>query len=381
MGMKNQNENEVENRSAPTSKRHRPFLLLIFFFSLYLAFLILNPFLHILIFSIVLASLFHPLHLYLERVTRGRKNLAATMVVLVVTFVIAIPMFFLASALVAQGVDSVNRINDWIRAGNFQHLIEDPKVLSYYHWAQEHLDFLDLQQLDIPGSLLQISKNLGQFIISKGASLLGNAATLLTNFFIMMFIVFYLVRDGADMVEGMRYYSPLQKDQEDKILHSARMVSRSVLMGSFLTALCQGVVGGVGLALVGIPGLFWGTVMGFASLIPVVGTALIWGPAAVYLALLGKWGSFFFLIVWSLLLVGSIDNFLRPFLMQGESKLSPFFIFLSILGGVQYFGLAGILYGPLILSFATIMFYIYGVEYHDELLAHKSEVESVGAEE
>lgn len=121
--------------------------------------------------------------------------------------------------------------------------------------------------------------------------------------------------------------------------------------------------------------------MGFASLIPVVGTALVWGPAAIYLALLGKWGSFFLLIAWSVLLVGSIDNFLRPFLMRGESKMSPFYIFLAILGGVQYFGLAGILYGPLILSFATIMFYIYGVEYHDELLAHKSEVESAGVEE
>jgi predicted PurR-regulated permease PerM len=311
----------------------------------------------------------------------GRKNLAATMVVFVITFAIAIPVLLFASALVAQGVDSVNRINDWIRAGNLQHLIEDPKVLSSYHWVEDRFGFLELQKLDIPGNLMQISKDLGQFIISKGASFLGNAATLLTDFFIMMFIVFYLVRDGANMVERMRYYSPLQKKQEDKILQSARMVSRSVLMGSFLTALCQGIVGGIGLMIVGIPGLFWGTVMGFASLIPVVGTALIWGPAAIYLALLGKWTSFFFLIGWSILLVGSIDNFLRPFLMRGEAKMSPFYIFLAILGGVQYFGLAGVLYGPLILSFVTIMFYIYGVEYHDELLAQKVEMEAPEAQE
>ena len=125
--------------------------------------------------------------------------------------------------------------------------------------------------------------------------------------------------------------------------------------------------GGIGLAIVGIPGLFWGTVMGFSSLIPVIGTALVWGPAVIYLLLFGKWKAGIFLLVWSIVLVGSIDNFLRPFLMRDENNLSPFYIFLAIIGGVQYFGLAGILYGPLILTFAMVMLYIYGVEYQDFL--------------
>jgi predicted PurR-regulated permease PerM len=115
-------------------------------------------------------------------------------------------------------------------------------------------------------------------------------------------------------------------------------------------------------------------VMAFASLIPIVGTALIWVPAAVYLVLLGKWGWALFLALWCILLVGAIDNFLRPFLMRSGAKMSPFYIFLAILGGVQFFGLAGILYGPLILSFAMIMLYIYGVEYHDDLSTSDKEI-------
>ncbi len=368
----------MENRDEPeydvpaAGKRHRPFLLVVLFFSLFLAYLILRPFIHILILAIVLASLFHPVQVYLERSYGGRANLAASTIVFIITFALALPVFFFVSALVAQGIDSVNRINEWMKAGNLQQLIEDPKVLSYYHRIETRLTFLDLQKIDIPSNLLQISKNMGQFVISKGASLLGNVASLLSDFFIMMFVVFYLVRDGAEMVEKLRYYSPLRKDQEDRILHGIRKVARSVLMGSFLTALFQGIVGGIGLTIVGMPGLFWGTVMGFASLIPVVGTTLVWGPAAVYLALLGKWKSFIFLICWSVLLVGSIDNFLRPFLMRGEANMSPFYVFLAIIGGVQYFGLIGVLYGPLILSFAMIMLYIYGIEYHDELLVDKS---------
>jgi predicted PurR-regulated permease PerM len=112
-------------------------------------------------------------------------------------------------------------------------------------------------------------------------------------------------------------------------------------------------------------------VCGFSSLIPIVGTSLVWVPAVIYLVLLAKWKAALFLAIWSVVLLGSIDNFLRPFLMKGEGRMSPFYIFLAIIGGVQYFGLLGILYGPLILSFAMIMLYMYGAEYREDLLAEE----------
>jgi len=184
----------------------------------------------------------------------------------------------------------------------------------------------------------------------------------------MIFVIFYLVRDGEEMVEKGRYFSPLRRDQEDRILNGVRLVARSVLLGSFLTAVLQGLVGSIGLAVVGIPALFWGTMIGFSSLIPVIGTAIIWVPVVVYLLIMGYVKSAVFFSLWSVIIVGSIDNFIRPFLMKGQANMSPFYIFLSIVGGVQYFGLVGILYGPLILSFAMIMLYIYGVEYQHDLL-------------
>ena len=161
----------------------------------------------------------------------------------------------------------------------------------------------------------------------------------------------------------MRALSPLRDEQEERIIHIMKDVGRSVLLGSFLTALCQGLAGGIGLAIVGIPAFFWGSLMGFASLIPFVGMALIWVPAVGYLALMGRWKAALFLFLWCTLLVGMIDNFLRPFLMRGEGKMSPFYVFLAIIGGVTYFGLPGILYGPLILAFARVMLFIYKVEY------------------
>jgi len=368
-------QDKEPNASPP--KGYRPFLLLVLFLSLYFVYLILNPFIHILVFAIVIASLFYPVQLFLIRVYRGRNNLAALSIVFIITFVIAIPVFFFISALVAQGLDSVNRITEWLRSGNLQRLVEDPRVLTLYSHFQERFPFLELNKLDLSGSLLQLSKNVGQFLLSKGAALVGNVVTLVADFFILIFIVFYLVRDGKGMVEQGRYYSPLRKDQEDRIIDGVWMVARSVLLGTFATALAQGFVGGLGFAIVGFPALFWGTVMAFASLIPIVGTGLIWVPAAGYLALLGKWKAVVFLVAWSVVLMGTIDNFLRPFLMRSETKMSPFYIFMAIVGGVQYFGLVGILYGPLILSFAMIMLYIYGVEYREDLTAASVDVSSL----
>ena len=329
----------------------------------------------------MLASIFNPLQVYLERRLKGRKNLAALIIVLIITFVIAIPVFVFTSTLVAQGLDTVNKTNDWVRAGKLQQLVQDPRINEYLAKLQERFPFLEVNKADISNDLLSLSKDIGQFLLGKVASILSNVATLVAHFFVMIFIAFYLVRDGGEMVSSIRYYLPLRAEQEDRIINGIRVVTKSVLLGTFLTAICQGLAGGIAFAILGFPGLFWGTMTALASLIPLVGTYLIWVPIALYLVLLGEFKSAVFLAIWSIVASGIIENFVRPFLMKGKSKMSPFYIFLAILGGVQYFGLKGILYGPLILSFAMIMLFIYGVEYRDDLIEYKHLGESGAAEE
>lgn len=367
-----------KQRLQVMDKSYRPFLVVVLLFSLYMTYNILRPFAHTIIFAIILASMFYPLHTWLARLCRGRNALAGLISILVITFVIVLPLLVFSSALISQAVQSINLVNDWIRAGNLQKIMEDTRIVTYTAWVQEHAPFIDLQKLDIQGNILQFSKNFGQFLLSQGANFLGDMLGIVSRFFIMMFIIFFLLRDGAEMVERIKYLAPLREDQEDRIIGRIRAVTRSALLGSFLTALGQGVSGGIGLSIVGIPGFFWGAMMGFTSLIPLIGTALIWIPAVIYLALLAKWKSMVFLIVWCVLVVGSFDNFLRPYLMKGQTGMSPFYIFLAIIGGVQYFGLAGIIYGPLILTFAMVMLYIYQIEYRDLLVGLKGdEPESV----
>ncbi|THB63499.1 MAG: AI-2E family transporter [Desulfovibrio sp.] len=341
----------------------RPFLLLTLVAALYLSYTILAPFLTPIILAVVLAALFHPMHKRLTAKLGGRHTVSAILMVFVISFVIVIPILVITTAMIEQGAKLMVTIQEWIQAGNLEDVENLEAMTALKGWISSTFPTFDPEKLDIQNYLLDITTLFSNSFISSGLNILGNLAGVLTNFFIMMFLIFYLIRDGARMIEAIKRLSPLRSEQEDRIIDKIRIVSRSVFMGSLLTAVCQGIAGGIGLAIVGIPGLFWGAMLGVASLIPVVGTALIWVPVVGYLLLIGHWQSAIFFALWSALLVGSIDNFLRPFLMKGKGGLSPFYVFLGIIGGVQVYGLAGILFGPLIIGFAAVILFIYEEEF------------------
>ena len=165
------------------------------------------------------------------------------------------------------------------------------------------------------------------------------------------------------MAQGLKDVLPMRPAQKQAIFERIRDVTRAVVFGTFVIAIIQGVLGGVGLAIVGIPGLIWGTVLGFSSMIPIVGTGLVSVPAVGYLVATGQLWQAVFFALWAFVLVGGVDNYLRPFLMQGRAAMSPFYIFLATIGGISFFGLPGLVYGPLVIGFTAVMFYVYGVEF------------------
>jgi len=361
----------------------RPFLLGILAVALYLAYTVLRPFLHSLIIAAVLAALFHPVHTRLMRLMRGKPNLAALATVGVICVAIVLPLLLVTSAMVEQGLSFTDQYSEWTHKEKIQEALQDPRVAGAIEWVKARFprQIVDLDELK--SGLLKLANTASQKLIAAGAGLLGNMASLISNFFITLFVTFYFLRDGHDILRHAKSLSPLRDEQEDRILLKARAVSRSVFVGTLLTAVMQGLAGGVGLAIAGLPGAFWGVMMAFASLIPVVGTALIWIPATGWLLAVGSWKMAIFLAAWSIVVVGGIDNFLRPLFMKGEGGLSPFYIFLAIMGGMSLFGLAGILYGPLILGFAKIMLVIYEEEFRGELKCihpdEKPEIEEIAA--
>jgi predicted PurR-regulated permease PerM len=349
-------------------KARRLFLLALLFFFLYLVFLVFRPYLGTLVFAIVLASLCYPFHSRMLNWCRGRKNVAALLTGTLLMVIVVVPLVSFSASLVYQGVELFGKIEAWLQGGSLEQFLSGKWVQSLSQMVEQKLAWVGVEQVNLREVLLNASSALGQLLLSWGKDFLGNVTGLVLRSLLLLVIIFYLLRDGKSVLQRLKDLSPLSKEQEEKLVERIRSLSRSVVLANVATAAAQGVAGGIGLWISGIPALFWGTLMAFTSLIPAVGTALVWLPAVCYLFILGSWGKGIFLAAWCALVVGSIDNFLRPFLMKGEGAISSIYLFFAILGGIQLFGIVGVLYGPLILGVAAILLYLYELEYSEVLV-------------
>lgn len=335
--------------------------------SLYLVYLVLSPLLDAIIFAAVLAFLLTPLYDRLLIRTKSRKNLAAFIVLAGGAVVIVIPLLLLIATLMEDGVEATSRIQGWLEEDGLTALFKNPVVVGRLEWIRENVPLS--AEFDVGKQLLALSRKVGEIVLSQGTALATGAAVLVMRLFLLFFVLFYFIRDGRKLLENLKEFTPMTPEHEEAILSRMAAMSKAVLVGTFLTALAQGVAGGIGFAIVGINPFFWGAVLSIASLVPMVGTALIWLPATIYLLVAGQVWSAVFLAAWCTLLVGSIDNFLRPFLMQGDNGLSPLFIFLGVVGGLSVFGMPGILYGPLALTLATVLLDLYRTDSLEEAKA------------
>lgn len=343
------------------------FLLLLLAVALLLAYEVARPFLNTLVLATVLAIICSPVHLRLTQVFRGRRGFAAGVTVMVATVAIILPLSFFLFGLLGQGRQTLTDLSVWMVQNDIADFFRLDMLRPYLDWVEAHLPFIHLEGLNLEGQLLSFTSEFTSNLVRFGRNLAANAAMLVFHFVLMMGLLFYFVRDGHAIIARIKYLCPMRSEQEELIIETLHRVSRSVLLGSLLVAVLQGLAGGIGLAICGIPGFFWGTIMGMASLIPVVGTGLVWVPACAYLFVSGHWGWALFLALYCGVFVVGIDTFLRPVLLQEASNVPAFYIFLSILGGLAAFGPLGLLYGPLVLCFVMVMLEIYGEEYKDIL--------------
>ncbi|CAK7023200.1 MAG: Putative transport protein [Desulfovibrio sp.] len=342
------------------------FLMGLLAVGLYFAYILLRPFVNTLIFAVVFAALFYPVYAYLSRRLAGRDTLAALIVLLGVIVLVIVPLTLLIVGLIPQMRHSVISITGWLAEGNLDEIFT--KYLNpLFDWIHREAPFLELSAENAKNSVLDGARQAGQKLIGLSAGLVGGTVTFALHFCLFLLALFFFLKDGSMMVSRIKYLTPLREEQQERILRNMRRISQSVLAGGFLVAALQGFVGGIGLAIVGIPALFWGTVMALAAFVPVVGTGLVWVPAAAFLLFIGSWKSALFLAIWCGVVVTSIDTFLRPYLMRDAAGVPILFLFLAILGGIQAFGVFGLLYGPLILTFAVVMLKIYADEYQEQL--------------
>ena len=353
------------------------FLLVLLLAVLAACFHIISAYGHTMLLAIILAIVFSPVHRRLLQLTGGREDATALLSCLVLTLVVVLPLLFVFLSLIHQGVESFNAIHAWIKAGEYQAIIASPLVTKAWAFVTPYLPDLSKMFPQLGGeakplnqTVLDITSWLGSLLVSQGVGLMGNLGAFVGKFFLMLFTFYFMVRDEEKIFSQLLHLIPLHSSHEERILSKIKAVSRSVLLGTFFTALAQGAAGGLAFTFTGLPGLFWGSIMAFAALIPFVGTALIWVPAAAYLLLIGRWQAALFMGLWCVVVVGMMDNLLRPLFMQGSANMSTMLIFFAILGGLHTFGMIGLLYGPLLFGLAMVLLYIYEMEF-EPFLSHQ----------
>jgi predicted PurR-regulated permease PerM len=324
------------------------FFLLIFLFFTYLAAKIFTPFLGVIVLAAVFAFMLHPLHKRFLKIFPFPSLTAALMVFFFIAIILAPVSYF--SFQIFKEAQSVYQL---LSSNNAQYLSQ---VSNNIQEAVSHIhpEF----KLDL-NSIADQSINI---LISKLASVATDTLAVFFNFLIAIVAMYFFLRDGEKMVASLIQLSPLEKKYNEKILAAIQGMVNSVIRGTLLIAVIQGVLTGIGLSLFGVSNsAFWGSLAVIASLVPGVGTALVFVPTIIYLLATGNYPAAIGLLVWGGIVVGLIDNFLMPYLYSWGSPIHPLFIFFSVLGGIVVFGPIGFLFGPIILSLYYALLQIYKI--------------------
>ncbi|MFH1218517.1 MAG: AI-2E family transporter [Candidatus Peregrinibacteria bacterium] len=340
------------------------FLILCLVAAFYFLVKILNPFLTVIFVGAVLVIAFYPVYRKLLKWFRGWSRLSSFVSCLLVVLVILVPLSLFVLLLATEAFDTYEIIQQKVNSGVFDKYLQWGDGGFFYDLKQQIEPVVNLDSIDLKKNIIGIAQSLSSFLVSQTTNLVRGLSNILLSIVVMLFVMYYFFKDGDKLVEKVGRLSPLPSVYETELFKKIADMVKAIVFGVFLTAVIQGVIGGVGFAIAGISNpVFWGAAMAFFSLLPVVGTALIWIPAALVLLIMGQWGVALFLALWGALVVGTVDNFVRPYLIGGKAHTYPLMTFLVVLGGVMTMGLKGVVIGPIILMVLMSFLHIYEAEY------------------
>jgi predicted PurR-regulated permease PerM len=304
----------------------------------WLLYLVLSPLAQPIAWALFIAFLLHPLHRWLTRKLRGRAALSAALLTALTVVVLLGPLGALGATFAAQLTELARRAQEFAvehRPANFAELAEVPVVGPALVWVQETtgVTFAQIQSwaVEAAQAILKALAGLGR------AAFLGALGTVI-GFALMMFILFFAIRDSAAAFRALRALVPLDEAEKNRLFGHLASVTRALVYGTGVTAIVQGTLVGIGFAVVGLPSpVVFGVLAALAALVPLAGTPVVWVPAVVALAAQGRWTAALILLVWGGF-VTTIDNFLRPWLVSGRAEIGALTVFIGVLGGVAAFG-------------------------------------------
>jgi predicted PurR-regulated permease PerM len=311
----------------------------------------------------IFAGISYPLFRRIRYRLGGRANLASVVTILLLFLGVVLPLAGFLVFVVSESVSVSQSIGEWVRS-------EPDRLGQARSWAAG----LPLVGRLVPDSeqlltqLGELAGKMGPIFAGKLAAVGRGTLSFLFQLFVCLYAMFFFLVDGPALLRQILYYIPLGAAQEDQLLERFVSVTRATVKGSLLIGVIQGLLAGLAFWVAGVPAAaFWGTVMVVLSIIPAVGSALVWIPAVGYLFVAGQTTAGLGLLAWCAVVVSSIDNFLRPVLVGRDARMSDLMILLSTMGGIVLFGALGFIVGPILAALFVTVWHIYGHAFQDWL--------------
>ena len=328
------------------------------------------------IIAAVFAGLFHPFYRWFAKILRGKTGLASLITCILLLACLMLPVYFIANTVAREAFDlysyAEDKVSDIIEEG------EEGLIGKVKRMMPERL-VSSMERIDWQKSLAEIAKTSGSLIASIINKTTKSTFNLVMNLFIVLFTMFYFFQDGENIIRRLKYLSPLGDKYEDQLLERFASVTRATVKGALLLGLIQGSLGALVLWIFGVPTVvLWGVIMVIMSVIPLVGSWVVMYPAGIYKIIIGDIWQGIFIILFTAVVIGNLDNLLRPRLVGRDAKMHDLLIFFSTLGGISVFGVMGFILGPVITALLLTLLDIYSTEFQAELeFAETRDVSSV----
>lgn len=335
---------------------------LFFLFLVSLGFiLILKPFFGTIFWACAIAVIFYPLQQRLLKHFKGRINLTAFITLMLCILIVILPVIILTGSIISEGA----AIYQLMQSGEIDPAQQIEKIRTAFPGIQIFLEKFGVDIARIKETAMQFAMSSGKYLAQQAIIVGQDTFKLILNVCLMLYLTFFLLRDGTTLLELLIRALPLGDARERLLFAKFGEVTRATIKGNLVVALVQGTLGGLIFWFLGIPGaLLWGVLMAFASLIPAVGPALIWAPVALYLVAAGEHTHAIILTVFGVGVIGLVDNVLRPILVGRDTKLPDYLVLLSTLGGLGLFGINGFVIGPLVAALFIAFWGIFIREIH-----------------
>jgi len=343
------------------------FFFAVFLFLIYQLFVFLQPFLTPLLWAAILSLTFYPLTAWLVRLCRGSRNLAAFLLVVVITAGAILPSVYLGTMLVREAGDAYQRVQEMSRSGELAAVVEEARgSRAGLLWQRLTGPFQDRIDIDPAGLVVTATRWTSQQIAGGTALLARNVLLTLVNFLLMLVALFFFFRDGERIARQFGDLIPMAPAHKQRVFRRLYDTLSAVVQSMVIVAIVQGVLAGLGYWVIGrLPfSLFLAFLTGVMSFVPMAGATIVWLSTSIYLLVIGETARGIGLVLWGTFFVSSVDNFIKPLFIGGRAKLPTLLLLFSILGGLQAYGFMGIFLAPVVLALLLAFVDIYRELYH-----------------